>query len=365
MSKKTKRFKHGFLLGLGIYAALFLILIVVGLGFFWKFIAAFEDSRPLNTMDAYMAKLNAEHICDTQADLIAEVDHYIQSEDACRQLVIDAVSGDITYAKKTSESTDTQTVYVLRCGSRIIGSVTMTTTEIDQYGFARWKISSESFDLSYLKGTKTYTVTVPEEFPVYVNGAQLNADYITQSDIHYDVLEEFYDDYDLPTMVTYTVAPGLGDYEMKVTDPDGNPVVIDETTDYDQFLNNCSDTELTEAKAFVDEFIDSYVTFTGSANGTEHRNYSNLMKFVVKDSDFASRLKMALDGLTYAQSKGDEIVSITMNQQIAITDDKYLCDVTYVVDTTGKEGVVQTTNNAQIIVVRTEDGFLVEKLTSY
>lgn len=348
-----------------IYAVIFLILVGVGLNYFWKFIEAYEASRPLNTIDDYMAKLTEEHICDTQADLIAQIDHNIQSEEACRQLIRDAIAGGITYAKKPSESTDTQTVYVLRTGSRVIGSVTMTTTEIDEYNFARWTISEETFDFSFLMGTKTYRVTVPEEFPVYVNGTQLDERYTIETGIEYDVLGKFYDDYDLPTMVTYEVPPVMGEFETLVTDTQGNPIVIDENTDYDAFLSNCSAQEASELKNFCDAFIGSYVAFTGGANGMENTNYSNLMQYVVAGSDLANRMKMALDGLSYAQSRGDEIASITLNHQIAIGNDRYLCDITYLVDTTGREGVVQTTNNVQIIVVRTDSGLLVEALTSY
>ncbi len=365
MNKQKKKFKHGFALGMVIYAVVFLILVAVGLSFLWKFIAAFEASRPLNTIDDYMAKLTDEHICDTQADLIARIDHNIQSEEECRKLICDTISGGITYAKKTSECTDTKTVYVLRSGSRIIGSVTMTTTQFDEYNFARWTISEENFDFSFLMGTETYTVTVPEEFLVYVNGTELDERYVVESGIEYKALSHFYDDYPMPTMVTYQVAPGMGSFETVVTDAKGNPVIIDENTDYDAFLDNCTDAEKTELKTFSERFIDSYVTFTGSANGTERANYAALMNFVVPGSDLANRMKMALDGLTYAQSRGDEIASITINRQIAISDERYLCDITYLVDTTGREGVVQTTNNVQIIVIRTENGLLVEALTSY
>ncbi len=365
MSKQTKRFKHGFMLGMAIYAAIFLILVAVGLSFFWKFIEAFEASRPLNTIDDYMAKLTEEHICDTQADLIARIDHNIMSEEACRKMICDSIEGNITYAKKPSESTDTKTVYVLRSGSRIIGTVTMTTTEIDEYNFPRWKISEEKFDFSFLLGIETYSVTVPQDFQVYVNGTKLSEEYVVQTGIEYDVLERFYDDYALPTMVTYEVEPVMGEFETQVTDAEGNVVLIDENTDYNAFLDNCTDTEKAEMKTFADSFIDRYVTFTGSANGTEKSNYSALMEYVVAGSHLAERLKMALNGLSYAHSKGDKTDSITINRQVSIGNGRYMCDITYVVSTTGQQGVVQTTQNVQIILVRTEDGLLAEALTSY
>lgn len=365
MAKKTKRFKHGFLLGMIIYAVVFLIAAFFGLRYFWNFIAAFEESRPLNTINAYMDQLTVDHICDTQTEILKLAEDELVSEETCRQLMREALKDEITYAKKTSESTDTKTVYVLRSGSRIIGSVTMTATEIDEYNFARWKISEETFDLSFVLAESSYSVTVPENFQVYVNGELLDESYITESGIKYSAVERLYKDYDLPTMVTYKATVPLGECVGVVKDADGNEIVIDENTDYNVFLENCTDAEKTELKTFADAFVDSYVLFTGNSNDKAKANYQALMEYVVSGSDLASRMKMALDGLSYAQSKGDEVVSLTINRAISLGDGRYVCDVTYEVDTTGRNGVVRTTTNVQIIVVRTEDGMKAEALNIY
>lgn len=365
MAKKAKRFKYGFLLGMVIYAVLFLTLTFFGLRYFWDFIAAFEESRPLNTINAYMDQLTVDHICDSQTDLLKLAEDELVSEDVCRQLMKDALKDEITYAKKSSESTDTKTVYVLRSGSRIIGSVTMTATEIDEYNFARWKISEETFDLSFILGEKSYSVTVPEEFKVYVNGVQLDESYIVETGLKYSAVERLYKDFDLPTMVTYKASVPLGECVGVVKDADGNEIAIDENTDYNVFLENCTEAERTELKTFSEVFIDRYVIFTGNANDNAKGNYRSLLEYVVADSDLASRMKMALDGLSYAQSKGDEIASIKINRFISLGDGRYICDVTYEVDTTGRNGVVRTTNNVQIIAVRTEEGLKAESLASY
>lgn len=361
---RKKRSRLIFAICMVLYAAVFLSGIAYGLDWFWDFIAAYEASRPANTIDAYMEQLTDEHLCDSAADMIAQVDHNIQSEEQCRQMIKDSVAGGISYARKSSASTENQTVYVLRSGSRVIGSVTMSAVEIDEYGFTLWEISEESFDFSFLWG-ESYCVTVPSDYPVYVNGVRLDSSYITESDIPYDALEAFYDDYDLPTMVTYETGTFLGAPGMEVTDPEGKTVVISEDTDYNAFLSNCSNVEVSELTDFMDIFLERYVAFTGSANKTSAASYTKLMNYVVSGSDLAVRMQKALDGLAYAQSRGDTIVSITNNQFIQIADDRYICDVTYVVDTTGREGVVQTTLNAKVVVVRTASGLKVETLVSY
>lgn len=364
MSKTEKRVKHPLLLGMVIYAVLFLALTAGGLYVFWNFMGAYEASRPANCIDAYAEELTAEKIADSSAGLIAQVDHNLQSEEACRQVILDALSGGITYAKKTSECTDDRMVYVLRSGSHIIGSVTMNTTEVDDFGFAHWQIAEETFDLSFLLGGEV-SVTVPAEFAVLVNGNPLDSSYITEDGIRYEALESFYDDYTLPTMVTYAAGPFLGTVTTEVVTASSEPIVIDDTTDYDSFLGNCSEADQQRLAKFADRFLARYVAFTGSAHKSSENNYAKLLPYVVLGSDLHKRMSMALDGLSWAQSNGDVLVSITYNRFISIGDGKYICDATYEVDTSGREGIVRTTSNVRFVIVDIPGGPRVEMLTSY
>ena len=59
---KTKRVKHPLLLGMVIYAVIFLATAAVGLRVFWDFIGAFEASRPENVIDEYIGQLTAAAI---------------------------------------------------------------------------------------------------------------------------------------------------------------------------------------------------------------------------------------------------------------------------------------------------------------
>lgn len=356
--------KHSFLKGMLIYAGIFLTILAIGLVVFWKYIEAYELSRPSNTIETYMNQLTGEYVCDRSEELLNSLDENLQSREEASALICQEIAGGVTYAKKTSACTDTQLVYMLRCGSHVIGSVTMTPGQEGGFGFTNWQVTQESFDMSYLL-SKGVEITVPAEFVVTVNGVALDESYITDDSVHYSVLEAFYDDYNLPVMVAYQTPSILGEAIVAVVDADGQEVDLRADGDRNVFLHNCTEAECAELETFCGEFIARYVAFTGGANGSEEYNYHNLMKYVVKDSELARRMFQAMDGLTYAQSQGDKIAGITINHEINLGDDRYLCDITYLVDTTGWEGVVQTTNNIQIIIVRTEDGLLVEALTSY
>lgn len=356
----NKRFIKGMIL----YAVIFLVLGGIGLTVFWNFIDAYEQSRPVNAVKNYMTSLTKEHMCESSEELLSQLDENIQSREEACQVIQNSVSDDLSYAKKAGESTSERQVYVIRDGSQIIGQITIAPGDEETFGFRVWSVIEESYDFSFLMG-EPVSVTVPSDFPVSVNGFALDETYITKSDIPYEALEAFYDDFHLPTLVTYTFGSFMGELAEDVIDREGKVIQITEETSYSMLLPGCDVSQTTQLEYFVNEFIDAYVTFTGSSNGTVNRNYANLRKFLIQDSDLAYRLYTAIDGLDYAQSRGDSIQQILINQIADVGNARYYCDLTYIVETIGREGAVQTTNNLKLIILETDDGLKVEAMTRY
>ena len=135
-----KKFRYGFLLFTVIYALLILTAGYFALSYLWDFAEAYEMARPYHAIDAYMEELTPDYICDRSSELIATIDHHIQSEDACRAVIKDAVSGEITYAKKASECTDEKMVYILRTGNQVIGRVELAPEGEAVMGFTPWAV---------------------------------------------------------------------------------------------------------------------------------------------------------------------------------------------------------------------------------
>lgn len=359
-----KKFRWTFYHSAALYALVLLTAGFFGLRYLWNFAEAYEMARPYHAIDSYMEDLTPEYICHRSSDLIATIDHHIQSEEACRDVIRKAVSGSITYAKKTSECTDEKMVYILRAGNQVIGRVELVPEGQAQMGFTPWAVSTDSFDLSYLL-TDTVSTTVPSQFPVYVNGAQLDERYITESGIRYSYLEDFYEDYELPTIVSYQAGPCLGEISLTVTDPAGNPVTIDETTDLNSYLDNCTAEEVAALDTFMQDFIRRYVRFSNSSADVSRTNYYYLLQDVVKDSPLAKRCKEALVGMVYGISQRYEIKSTQINWCSNIGNQRYLCDVTYVVDIRYKGEMIENIFNIKLIVVDNEGRLQAELLRSY
>ena len=358
---KNKRFHLSFFWVCILYALLILAAACFGLRYLWQFAESYEAARPHHAMDSYLESLTPEYLLEESAQLMDGIDPHIQSREDCLEVLRQAVSGGITYAKRTSQCTEEKMVYMLRTGRQVIGTVELIPQGEPRMGYTPWAVSRDSFDFSYLL-TDTVSVTVPAEFPVYVNGAVLDSQYITESGIRYSALESFYDMYPLPTIVCYEAGPCLGTIRLTVTDPDGNPVTIDADTDLNLYLMGCTPEEEAALGAFLEDFLQRYVRFSNSSPQEAWYNFNGLLPCLVKGSPLENRCRQAIAGMAYATSVRYTLRTPQINRCINIGSDRYLCDVTYIVDIHHRGEDLETISQAQIIVASTPDGLKAEVL---
>lgn len=353
--KKQTRSSVRFVMGMVLYALAFALVTAVGLRFFWSYLSAYETSRPKNTMEEYIASFDEEHIKRVSADFVATLDHNIQTEEDSYAVIASAMEGKLSYAKLSAESSEDKTVYILMLDGEKLGRVELTKQDDPVFGFSPWSVSDEELDFTWLLSSKE--ITVPDSWTVSCSGNILDVSYLSGEKIPYEVLEGFYDEgFSLPYMVTYKIDSFVGDVEFETEDENGQSVEL--SGDGNVGLNdNCTESEKTEINALVQNFIQGYVHFMSKRDG--FNNYSALMEYVVQGSELDSRLYQAIEGQFYASSNGDEIVSITLNNSINLGNGNYFADVTFIVDTTGQKGVVQTTNNSKFILSRTDSGLKV------
>lgn len=357
MKQRKKVFSGKFVAGIVIYAVVFMALVGAGLGVFWKFIEAYELSRPKNTLKNYVEQLTVDEICAGANELYDSVSSGLQSPKQFRQVIADSLTGELNYAKKSSESTADRQVYVLRSGKTPIGEFAIAAGEEDSFGFRRWTVQDQSFDFSHLIG-EPVSITVPSEYKVFTaDRVLLDENSITEENIHYSALEEFYGDYTLPTMTTYTADGYFGEITLQAMDPSGNIVEITPDTDMNDLLPKCSPEEEAQVETLAKEFIRLWVAFSGSTKDTSAYHYYNIKNVLSSDGVLATRLYTALDGLSYGQSSGATIQDIKLNRIVPVEGAYYMCDVTYLVQAIGRQGAVDTTSNMKLML-STENGIL-------
>lgn len=351
------KFQKGMLL----YALVFLLLAAVGLAIFWDYLEAYEGSQSTNTMEMYLSQLDGEEIYDHSEAFTRKLDHRLEPENQCRAVISRLLERPLTYARDAKHSSRDQLVYRILLGEESIGTVTLTQQEADRYGFALWQVADEAYDLSFLL-KEGICVTVPPEYTVAVNSWVLEDTDITQSGVHYEALESFYADYELPTLVTYEAGPFLEEPRVEIRDGEGKLV---ERTEEAAFLDNCTEEEQAQLRDFTEKFLHRYVTYTGSASREARDDYLMLMYYVVYGSELGNLLYDAMFGLGYAQSRGDSVASITIHSCSNLGGGRYYLDVSYEVDTLGHAGLVRTMSNAKIIVIQTQYGLKAEDMLIY
>ena len=355
--------RRRFLKGLLLYTLILLLLAGAGLTVFYLYIEAYEQSRPDYAMKMYMQSQDREAIRRSAATFLDGLDQNLRSTDDSFSMIY-SIARKAEYAKKSSESTENRQVYVLQSDGLAFGRVTLVPGERGRFGFTPWRVAEESMDFSAL--CRETEITVPQGYAVVCNGYTLGEAYIASRETPYPLLEAFYEDFpDLPRQITYRMENYLGDLELTVLDQKGREVDPESLADVIG-IDNCSAAEAAELNEFLAEYIERYVTFLSSANGAPGMNYANLLPYVVYGSELQDRLAQAIGGLSFAASHGDTVRSWTVNQMMAVGGRRYVCDVTYLVDTRGTVSLTTTTTNqARILIMETEYGLQAAAQVSY
>ncbi len=363
---KNKKFRFPwFLLCMVLYAAAFLIATYYGLKWFWGYMEAFELSQPEHAITHYMADLSNEDLYAGSAELISQLDSNLITEEECHAMIDKAVADGITYARNRKESSAEKNVYMLLSGGKTIGKVVTQPGAADENGFRIWSATEDSFDFSFLMGTGT-SITVPHHLTVSVNGTPLDESYITETNIPYKTLAAYYKDYEgLPYMVTYTTPAIWGSQALLVTDADGNIVTIDESTDMESFVYTCTQEEIDRVHTFAIDFIDQYMTFISCSNEARKQEYKEMINYIVDGAALEDRMYEAMDGLQWVTRQDAELISTTINSCIPLGEDRYLCDLTYVSETTKFTGRTQDTTNTKLILVVSGKKLLAESMQNY
>lgn len=346
---------------IAICAAIVLALALVCLVIVENYTASSEKSQPQNVIDAYLYNLDAKHIQNHCSELIASINPEVQSEKDCLKIIADAIDSDITAEFNADESTESKMVYKLISNANTIGNIVLTKQGKGAFGFARWEVSEESYDFSFLL-KESETFNVPEHYKVYVNGKLLSQRSVIQQDMPIEVLKDFYADYNtLPYMVTYEVGPYLGDIEIAITDAEDKPVTAEQAEDIAFILDNCSDAEKDTLDYLVDDYIVSYVRFTSNADKTLEKNYEDVISYVVPESALAQQLEDMQEALKDAPNQQVSISSKTVRYRTRLAGGLYLYDISYelsVDDTTATE-------NSRLLLSQTPEGLKVERMLSY
>lgn len=354
MARKKNRGAKIYAIFLSAYIILLAAVAMYGLSKVWEYAIEYENSRPDNVMDEYIADLSKKLWDDSIAQTIAAMPHEMQSDEDCAQIVQDMLSNDLSYARSGNGSSELLQVYNLRCNGNVFGKVTLKQDESKadevKYGMLPWLIYKEEFDFTGLY--TSVEVTAPASYSVQLNGNTLGPEYIIASGIHMDVLEGYYDEYaNLPTKVTYRFDNLIGTVEPVILDEQGNVFTIDPNKDDSQFIKGVDEERTARFQEFVGKFVERYEKYISGIykNETEY-GYQRMLPYIKSDTDFASRLKMMQDGLYWAHNSYLNVNSTGLNSALGLGEDTYILDISYDFNVGTPRGDEYYAENAKLIV---------------
>jgi len=218
-----------------IYAAVFLVIIAIGLTFFWKYIAAYEISRPENTMDELMPLMSENDGTDSLKKYF-EVSEF-EDKDAVISKIYSTYLQDqsCTYRKMPGEYADDSPVYMIRSGTTDLFKVNLAPKGENAagYGFQLWEVSA----IALLKdNARTLTIEAPPTSAVSINGKAVSKDYITDNQVEYENLSKFEGELkDGVYRVLYSIDGIYDEVSVTVVDEQGSELTA-ETAESNKFV---------------------------------------------------------------------------------------------------------------------------------
>lgn len=366
-TEKRKRSSRIYWICLCIYGILITAAAVYALSQVWVYAEEYEASRPNNTMDAYISELSENLWGEGIAETISTMPHEVQSDEEVAEHVKALLSNGISYVRKGGDG-DGSVNYSLRCNGNEFGVVKLVEDDSNaenlKFGMLPWKVESETFDFNGLYSS--VEIVVPRTYEVYLNDVKLGSEFIVEEGIKYDVLEEYYDDFEnLPSKVRYKFDNAIGALEFTVKDENGEVYVIDETKDDSQFINPCTEEEMDRLGEFAAGFVVNYLKYISGVTDPMY-GYGKLLPYMVEGADLDKRMKNSMDGLSWAHTSSCNVNSVTLNSALSLGDGFYMCDISSSATTFAiGHGEVESISNMRVIVVDNEGSIKAISLELY
>lgn len=356
---------------LALYAAVLIFLAVYVLRDWNKYLSVYDSSQPNSVIENYISNLNGPQWEEKIAEAVRSVPHPFQSDEECIEIVKSRVGEDINYSRAPSGGINGNK-YNIKCGDNFVGSVvlvqdTSKVSQIDIGLFDRvfdkeslcpWYVQSDEFDISGFLFRSSASATVPSTYSISLNGVPVGPEYITETDIKYDILEPYYEEYEgLPTKVTYTVSDLIfGELEPVIFDESGAEYTPDPEAGDVQYMEPCSDEEISELYDFGMTFMEPYLKFFGTSN--VDYNAGELRKYIITGSALDTRMQEFI----YAAAPYLHFYSLAVQSQsfdgaFSLGGGFYVIKMTANATAYGEYKTVNQESQYTIVVCRTENGF--------
>ncbi|MDY4105836.1 MAG: hypothetical protein SOY37_09680 [Oscillospiraceae bacterium] len=348
--------KNRFWKGLLIYILVMLVIIFTGLFVFWKFIAAYEQSRPEGVMDAWVQEA-------MEADLSDAVDAWAQahetpwqSAERIREGLTEALAAQTIHVRKEpGEETET---YQLRAGRTVIGTKTLDEVPgggLFDFGFTFWEVGEGAYDFSPF--ASTLTILAPETAEVSLNGAVLDRASAQSGGVHPELAEFEETLADTAGILTYTVEDLYMPGTVTATDPSGCTCLTETAEDGSVSVALEMPVDLKdELAAYAEGFVTAYIGYTSNATGGP----GAVQSYMIPGSLLYQRMTAAMVGMVWVHGVTSTMSDLTVDH-FRYYDNAVLCEAQYQLTT--ESGT--SDNHMRILLTNTDAGWRVADMNLF
>ncbi len=179
--RKPKTSKFG--IGLLIYAASLTLVVAVAIAVLCSFLASYERNRPDRMAQEYIDTLDSQAV----KELMGKWESCeFETADILYRASVFAEKNELNFRKKADEYTAQKPVYYVAAGTARVGKFALLPDGKDSFGITKWKADgAELFESEILPDPQVYTVTVPAQATLTVNGVTVSEKYKTDAGAEY------------------------------------------------------------------------------------------------------------------------------------------------------------------------------------
>lgn len=361
MSEK-KRGLTGFARGMLIYVLLFVMLSALALGAFALYLDAYEQSRPVSAVRAYLRDGAEGQLSYAWGYALAQMDTRVQTEEEALGFARELLAA-ASFRELLSDTEGVRRFGLYDENGFCFAQLVLTQTGRTHWGFTDWAVTEVT---TALQGyTHTASLTLPESYTVELNGDALDARFVAERGIDYELLlpcAELVPS--LPKMQRWEIGPCLEEPQLRVLDEQGREVPEDARTEQ-RFLSNCSAKEREQLESFTEEYMSCYLPYAGDLRLNGYGYWSELSHLIVRGGELEERLVQARKGFGYGNTKSLKVLAYDFRLFSRLTETHWFVDFGYTLETEGLHGAVEEDYQLRLLIREEGGKLLTEAMYSY
>lgn len=320
------------------YAAILVLVLVVGLIIFSSFIGTYEKNQPVNIAAAAVSDLSGDNAEKFLKSNVSD-SMMFEDQDSIISYTLEQISGKKLSYVENSDSRSDAPSFNIKADDSVVAKLTLTSAGKGAFGLNSWKISNLDI-ASYLPNTHSYSVLVPEGYTVTINDVELSDSLITEKDTVPSQLSgvtQFAKD--LPKFNTYKISGLLNVPEVKAKDASGNDVSVVTAAETIVVSGKPSDDFIKEQDDFVKNALQTWGYYFINYNSPNLSHYvqtgSDLYSYIF-GSDTMDPIPTYFYDWEYISSV--DFTTFEYGNFIQYSDDCYSVDVKYQLTVTFNNG---------------------------